>query len=539
MSASAVPVSSRDHATPSRRELSLGAASWPVRALLVALVAVVIAATRWPLLPEHLVHFDAVNFALGLERFSPRDHQPQPPGYALFVALGQVFYGLMGDARMALFACGVVGGTAAVMLVWLLGERLFSPVAGVGAALLLLFHPSAWLSGLTSPVRLFLAVLGAGTALLVWEAVRRERPLPWFLAACAALGLGGGFRPVEMWLLVPLLVWAAGRRRLTRQEIVSGAGCFALGVAAWFLPTLVKVGGLAFFGLVVQDYGRVQFSGTSLVYGAAPPAAGDMAWKAFCWTFFGALAWLWMVPIAFWRRVRRPDRDVVTLLLLWFVPGFLFSATVHVGDPDHMLLVVPVLCLLGGVVLQRAWLREPVTMGWFHWVCAVLLTLGLSTYWFFVPVSADTKAASHVPVRELSGFYGANLSRLQKLAADGPLFVVLYSSPVSFRMVSYYLPDSPVLILRSAFDSPRQEKPWLFQQRALRGDGLQDGRMMLPACGRIAWLFPPNSGVQEALRAVMPFREDGAVLESEARPGMEFAVGQYRFASPAAACRAE
>jgi hypothetical protein len=55
--------------------------------LFSALLIVFIVVTRWPLAPRYLYYFDSANFALSLEKFDPAIHQPQPPGYALFVGL--------------------------------------------------------------------------------------------------------------------------------------------------------------------------------------------------------------------------------------------------------------------------------------------------------------------------------------------------------------------------------------------------------------------------------------------------------------------
>src|SRR3970282_159368 len=52
--------------------------------------------TRWPLLPSRLYSFDTVNLALALEDFDPTRHQPQPPGYPLFVAEARLLYWLLG-----------------------------------------------------------------------------------------------------------------------------------------------------------------------------------------------------------------------------------------------------------------------------------------------------------------------------------------------------------------------------------------------------------------------------------------------------------
>ena len=52
----------------------------------LALCAVLVV-SRWMTFPRYLITFDEINFALAVERFNPIMHQPQPPGYPLFVAL--------------------------------------------------------------------------------------------------------------------------------------------------------------------------------------------------------------------------------------------------------------------------------------------------------------------------------------------------------------------------------------------------------------------------------------------------------------------
>src|SRR5262245_35622488 len=45
--------------------------------------------TRLPVM-ENYLSVDNVNLAFSLEKFDPRIHQPQPPGYPFFVALGKI-----------------------------------------------------------------------------------------------------------------------------------------------------------------------------------------------------------------------------------------------------------------------------------------------------------------------------------------------------------------------------------------------------------------------------------------------------------------
>src|SRR5262245_29042150 len=54
--------------------------------LWVALVFVVV--HLW-FLPPSLEDIDSINFALGLRDFDPAQHQPHPPGYPVYIAVGR------------------------------------------------------------------------------------------------------------------------------------------------------------------------------------------------------------------------------------------------------------------------------------------------------------------------------------------------------------------------------------------------------------------------------------------------------------------
>src|SRR5215207_3612519 len=68
---------------PSSRSHS-GTWLWP------ALVAGAYVVAHLPFLPLSLEDIDSINFALGLRHFDLALHQPHPPGYPLYIALGHV-----------------------------------------------------------------------------------------------------------------------------------------------------------------------------------------------------------------------------------------------------------------------------------------------------------------------------------------------------------------------------------------------------------------------------------------------------------------
>ena len=94
--------------------------------LLIALATLaVVFLSRWPLAPTYLFYFDNINFALALREFNPSLHQPQPPGYPLFVGLSRLVHAIVPSVEATFLWTGILGATAAILLLWRLGESMF------------------------------------------------------------------------------------------------------------------------------------------------------------------------------------------------------------------------------------------------------------------------------------------------------------------------------------------------------------------------------------------------------------------------------
>ena len=268
-------------------------------------IAAILIASRLFLAPKYLYHFDSVNFALALTDFDPLEHQPQPPGYPLFVLLARVIYRAVSSPQMALVLTGILGSLAGMFLVWRVGRDMFGDRAGLCAALLLLFHPAFWFSGLTNQVRVFLVAGTAATMLAVWRSLSRDRAGPyWFYLAAASAGFFAGFRPMEMLFLVPLIVWSGVRTRRPARQWLTAAGTFALSVLSWLSTLFIAVSGPARYLALVRQYADIQFSPTSLAWGAAAEPAMGMLTAALVWYTVPLLSWIWAAPFV-WRRLGR------------------------------------------------------------------------------------------------------------------------------------------------------------------------------------------------------------------------------------------
>jgi hypothetical protein len=467
------------------------------RAIAFALLVGILAFSRYILAPRYLVTFDEINFALAVRAFNPGLHQPQPPGYPLFVGLLKLLSICLPTIEMVFLAAGLIVSTAALGFVWKAAEAMGGPRCGIVAASLLLFNPAFWLSALTNPVRLCFAAGATAVALCAWHAcVRRSER--WFLLAAASLGLAAGFRPELPILLAPVILWAAFHIRVRWRVAAAGVLCFVGMVATWLPSLVLATGGWTQFANILGRYSQAEMGGTSILFGAPAIDASSMAWKAVVWSCLGALSWLWAIPVLV-RQKRASIFDPFTarFLLLWFLPGLLFYATFHVGDPDHTLSIVPGTCIAGAIALT-ALTRYLSARGN---VTVIVIAVLLNVFLFVKPISKTAKASTYTPVRWLDDYIVSVIEGTNSLRGHAPLTVVFYESVTGWRQLSYYSPDLAILTVATGSDGKTRT-------RQLRGTRMSeistDGIVELPSCGTVAWIDP----------AVRPTRTNGLPLDS-------------------------
>ncbi len=319
--------------------------------------SVFILATRVPYEGHQLFNYDSVNFAYSIGHFDIAQSQPQAPGYPLFVLELRAFR-LIGFKRpeSILFAVRILGSIGSALALVYLGDRILGHHCGVGAgvwaAVLLSVHPVFWFSSLTSGVRLQLTIVSvvvAGLCYECWQGNKRH-----IFLATVALGIGAGIRPELGAMLLPLWVASVFRAESGWYARARATAVLVASVLSWLLPTALVTGGFTRFVELNWVYLNAVSTTTSVVFGA-----DVSSWFAsLCWLFvwvFCAVPGL-AIPAVISAAKGGPGllRNQWIFLSLWFWPGFLFSALIHVADPGHTLAIIPIVCLVGGYWIQRA-----------------------------------------------------------------------------------------------------------------------------------------------------------------------------------------
>ena len=341
--------------------------------------------SRWPYRARMLYNWDAVQFALALREFDVAKHQPHPPGYLLYVALGRLLNIPLGDPNLAYVGLAMLFSAATTVTVYWLARVLYERATAASAAALLAVSPLFWFYGsvgLTYAGEAFGASLVAAFA---YGALRGDaRCLYW---GAVALGLAGGIRPSVLVLLFPLCVGCAvvgirGARRLAlAAALMLGA------VLLWFLPLVWLTGGFdAYLRASTQLYGSVVLP-TSVLGGSINVTLAQARYVlASVIVGLGPLALAAFALPLYARRVGWGRAD--WFLLAWIVPPAVFYTLVHFGQAGYVLTFLPGLVILLSRALVEAAaagserLRRP---NW-RWglTAAALVPLCLVSTGFFV-----------------------------------------------------------------------------------------------------------------------------------------------------------
>jgi hypothetical protein len=498
------------------------------RLIWVSVLCLALVISRWALAPDYLITFDEINFALAIEEFNPAKHQPQPPGYPVFVALLKLVASVVGKIEHVFLVVALILSAASLGLLWRLCELMLGRKYGVLGPLLLLFNPPFWLAALTNPVRMCFAAGATAVALCVWLACRRPSAL-WLPLAAAALGFSAGARPMLAILLAPLLLWGAFQVRMCWKSAGFSALCFCMAVCTWLPSLLLAVGGWRPYLVILRSYAGAQFSGTSLLFGAKLSDAMEMVCQAVVWSCLGAVSWLWAVPFVASKLRNDTDRFSVQFLVMWFLPGLLIHSLFHVADPDHMLSIVPATCVAGALVLMTL-TREASQR---RRTLTVLLCIVLNIVLFVKPISKMAKPSTYKTVQGMNSYISDVINSVGGVQAGSQVTAVFHESSTGWRHLSYYHPDAHVILVSTATVArPFTTRHILGRQATTRSE--ESGTVALPSCGTIIWVdpqFPPVPIPPIAMRAL-----HSRIFSTQAVPAESYQFRGIRFRSAEQPC---
>jgi len=480
------------------------------------LVFALLLLTRLPAMAAYL-SIDNVNLALSLEKFDPRIHQPQPPGYPFFVLFARVVNLAFHDAERTFTAISILISALCLPLTFLLAQRMFSRWAGGAAVLLLLVNPVFWHSSLDGPLRPYLALFSLLTAYCSWRCWNGEKTFAIWSAV--ALGAGSGFRPDLVAFLFPLWLVSAWIGTKSWRSIIQGLAVMSVIGLIWCGALVIAMGGIETFMRVMLGYAVDQSKPESAVFGGSVIAWLRQINRLVIWNGLAVITWVWAVPFYF----RNPDRIPFAgarglFFLIWILPGLIIQAVIHVGAPGHTLFTVVALCVLGGYIVSLVSSRD-VALG-----VALILNVMLFLDFFPLPVGRGNESltrgnpsfknamlygtfeSSLGMVRNMDSITRTTLQEIEEFTPKDRASMIISTDTyvdqffMNWRIGRYYLPTQDFWILYNDLTKKRAER--------IHRDALLDLREVAPIRipifqeGRILWLIEPNSATYKQLASI-------------------------------------
>ncbi len=308
-------------------------------------------ALRLPVRAEFLINWDAVNYALGTKLFSLEHHQPHPPGYIGYVALGWVLNHLTGDANSSFTMLSALSGAAAPAALFLLASNLMGRRYAVVTALTFGLSPLVWYY---SEVALGYSLAMALALFYIWAGYRAWTRVsgPYLFLATFFLVLLGSIRQSGALFLIPLwmyLIWP-----FSWHYRLKAAALLVAGNLLWLIPLIWLAGDLQAYFRAAADLAALTVAPTSLfsfdIFGLLRNfsfiAAGILV---------GINAGLLIIFLGHCTRCRPlgslTRRDMI-FFLLWLLPSLATYVLIHTGQLGYILMILPIGFLWAGLSLN-------------------------------------------------------------------------------------------------------------------------------------------------------------------------------------------
>ncbi|KAB0668553.1 DUF2723 domain-containing protein [Oryzomonas sagensis] len=409
----------------------------PMVPLLLFFVTVL---TRIPFAGRLLYHIDSVQYALALDHYDIRLHQPHPPGYFLYILLGRLVRPVVDDPNRVFVTLSVLFTAGCVVVVYLLARDMFGVRCALLAAILAITSPNLWFHGAVALNYGLESFFSAAIAYLCWKIIAEKKYGAW-LALAIILALSGGVRQNTPVFLLPLVIYSC--RRLPLRLLLLGGITFSCVALAWFVPMIHATGGWAAYGSAFRELWHFN-TGHNSVFEQGAGMLLVYAYTLLNFTTCGIGAGVVVLPFCGYIMLRRGrvgqiDKEKQLFFTIWIAPAFLFYLLIfiHPANPGYALVFTPPLYILlpKGVEFLHRELSPLLAWNWNLIIAVVLVTVNLylflfSTYPISAPVIRKHDRDLALMLKHLSTFDPATTA----LFVGGYVFY-------GFRHVMYYLPE--------------------------------------------------------------------------------------------------
>lgn len=398
--------------------------------------------SRIPFRSHVLYHWDSVNFALALDHFDVRLHQPHPPGtFVIYIMLGRLVNWLLHDPNASLVWVSILASGLSAAFIFVLGQGWFGKRVGLIVAVLMLSSPLIWFHGEVALSYMLEFFWVLALVLSCFSACKgSEKAL--FMSALL-LGLAGGIRPNTPVFMFPL--WVFSVRKFPLRKIAISLIVIAFGVALWAVPMVMMSGGPVAYWEIIQWW-RGSHTGESGNLGAMAIYVARLGTFTLYCLGIGIVPVIWAI-FRHWRDCKSlllKDPRVQTLVL-WIVPGLAYFALIHIRQPGHTFTIMPAFIIVTGIaiaVISRGWADGARRV----WIVMTAIVVGCNSLFFlhgppnlFGSSRSIFSTPTWASIREYDTDVTQRLEAIRKTFR--PEETVVLAGSRNYRLPDFYLRD--------------------------------------------------------------------------------------------------
>ncbi len=180
--------------------------------------------------------YDSVQFAMGVGTFDIWHHQPHPPGYPLYIALGKVGVSLLRlSPELSLHFISALGGALFVACWFLIIRLQFNERLAGWLTVCLALTPAAWMTA-TKVLTDSLATGFLSAEILAALYFSRRGSTASLLTAAIFAAAATGTRPQLFLVAATILIIALKQNRAPARKAILGMGGFFAACLLWLVP---------------------------------------------------------------------------------------------------------------------------------------------------------------------------------------------------------------------------------------------------------------------------------------------------------------
>ena len=392
---------------------------------------------------SHILHeWDSVQFALALDNFDIRLHQPHPPGmFVFYIFLGRLINLFIQDANSSLVCLSTIATGLATAAIFILSATWFNRKIAFTIALLMLSSPLVWFQG---EVALSYMLEFSWVLLIVWSCYHLPKGNKLILFASTILiGLSGGIRPntlfftLPLWLVAVFIAYRA--RKYNLNQLFTAVILGIVSVASWYIPLIIMSGGWQEYWQAMQPW-----------LNEHPQDGAGRSWQGIYLNFkmlleallygvgFALIPTIWL----FWhkgKKLLRLNQDLRKLtLLIWILPGLIYLLFIHMQRLGHSFTILPAVIIIAGWATYQVGQKMKPFKPNAPVVLPLMILLGNSWFFLFVPGRLDN-VPSWQTIRDYDRHIGERVEVIsQKFSPESTMIITRGRNA---RAREFYLPD--------------------------------------------------------------------------------------------------